>query len=184
MRKNSSKTLKGPKKLPTKASYQSKSTASKKASSGSGTAFGSASKRRRTHGWNSDAAKEAELHSDPQLNQMLEEAIRLKNERDFSGAVKILRMAVRLYPKCSPAHGLLGGIYFSFLNRPAAALPHCKKAAKLAPKSEMASLALFHSLWELDRQVEALEEMKRFQTISHSRDYDEILAEIKTKSRA
>jgi hypothetical protein len=43
------------------------------------------------------------------------------------------------------------------------------------------SKGLFHSLWKLGKQVEALEEVKRFQTISDSEDYREIVKEINEK---
>ena len=39
-------------------------------------------------------------------------------------------------------------------------------------------MGLFHSLWKNERQNEAMEELKRFQTISHSKDYAEIVKEI------
>jgi tetratricopeptide (TPR) repeat protein len=118
---------------------------------------------------------------DPRLHSLLQEAIDLKNQQDYAGAVRVLSALVRQYPKCAPAHGLLGSLYLLKLQQVKKAIACFKKTIKLAPKSEMASLGLFHSLWKVRKQTEALEEMKRFQTISHSKDYDEILAEIKEK---
>ena len=55
------------------------------------------------------------------------------------------------------------------------------RAVKLAPALEGVSKGLFHSLWDLGRRVEALEEIKRFQAISDSEDYREIVREINEK---
>ena len=76
---------------------------------------------------------------------------------------------------------MIGSLYLIELRQPKNAIPYFKKATELSPQSEKASLGLFHSLWNLDRVNEALEEVKRFQTLSHSKDYDEIVAEIKEK---
>jgi predicted Zn-dependent protease len=53
-----------------------------------------------------------------------------------------------------------------------------RTAVSLAPRSEKFSLGLFHCLWRQGKQVEALEEMKRFMSLSDSQDYREILAEL------
>jgi hypothetical protein len=54
-------------------------------------------------------------------------------------------------------------------------------AVRLKPKAEAPSLGLFRCLWELGRLVEAVEEIKRFQSVSHSEDYDRIVKEINEK---
>jgi hypothetical protein len=56
-----------------------------------------------------------------------------------------------------------------------------ESAVKLSPSFEAVSLGLFHSLWKLGKQVEALEEAKRFQSISYSKDYKKIINEINEK---
>ena len=112
---------------------------------------------------------------------MLDEAIKLKNQEDYRGAARVLSHIVKEFPTCTPAFMLLGGLYLHEFKKPRKAVPCFEAAIGLAPRSEMCSLGLFHSLWNLDRVVEALEELKRFQMISHSKDYDEILAELKEK---
>jgi len=112
---------------------------------------------------------------------LLAKAIDLKDRGQFSEAAVLLTETVKQFPKSASAHGLLGAIYYSSLRQPKEAIPFLKRAVRLSPKSEMASLGLFHSYWNTDQQVEALEEMKRFQAVSHSQDYDEILAEIMAK---
>jgi tetratricopeptide (TPR) repeat protein len=50
-----------------------------------------------------------------------------------------------------------------------------RKSVALYPRNEHCSLGLFHFLWEQDKQVEALDEMKRYLSIAKSTEYDEIL---------
>jgi hypothetical protein len=51
----------------------------------------------------------------------------------------------------------------------------------MSPDLESVSKGLFHSLWKQGKLVEALEEVKRFQSISDSEDYQEIIREINEK---
>ena len=90
---------------------------------------------------------------------------------------------MRLAPDHSFAHWLLGSLYLFELHQPEKALPCFKKSTELSPKSERASLGLFHSLWSLGKEVEALEEMKRYQRLTNfqCQDYREILGEITEK---
>jgi predicted Zn-dependent protease len=56
-----------------------------------------------------------------------------------------------------------------------------RRATELRPKLEAVSLGLFYCLWDLGKRVEAMEELKRFQTISDSQNYREIVKEINEK---
>lgn len=56
-----------------------------------------------------------------------------------------------------------------------------KSAVELSPALEAVSLGLFHCLWKLEKRMEALEEIKRFQSISDSEDYRRIVKEINEK---
>jgi tetratricopeptide (TPR) repeat protein len=56
-----------------------------------------------------------------------------------------------------------------------------RRATALAPTLEAVSKGLFHSLWKLEKRVEALEEIKRFQGLSYSKDYEDIVKEINQK---
>lgn len=50
-----------------------------------------------------------------------------------------------------------------------------RKAIFIFPYSELSSLQLFHFLWDANRTDDAFVEMKRFQSISHSDDYDKFV---------
>jgi tetratricopeptide (TPR) repeat protein len=118
---------------------------------------------------------------DKRRDELVQKAIDLKNVKDFQGAIDVLEEIVRAYPDYAPGWGLLGGIYLYNLDRPEEATRCFEETTRLSPRSETASLGLFHSLWGRDRYDAAIAEMKRFQSISHSDDYAEIAAELKEK---
>lgn len=98
-------------------------------------------------------------------------------------AARILEAIVKKYPKEAPLWWYLGGIYVYDLKKPRKAIPAFRQAVQLTPKSERASLGLFHSLWDANRISEALAEIKRFQTLTHwtCQDYLEIIDELTEK---
>jgi tetratricopeptide (TPR) repeat protein len=67
------------------------------------------------------------------------------------------------------------------------ALHYFGRAIEAAPAHELASLSLFHLLWEMgehgieNAQGRALEEIKRFMSISDSEDYRRIISELHIK---
>jgi predicted Zn-dependent protease len=104
-------------------------------------------------------------------------AVKLKDEGDFTGAQRILEQLVAAEPTSAGLHWFLGHLYWeqNLLDQAAQTF---RRATELNPRSERASLGLFHSLWERGRQEEALEEMGRFLKIADCPDYRKILAEI------
>ena len=93
---------------------------------------------------------------EPEYNRAL--ALRENNPHE---AIRILKELDRRFPNHEIIVGTLGSIYFS-LKDWANALPVYERATQLAPKSELASLGLFHSLWHHERYDDAVEEAKRF----------------------
>jgi tetratricopeptide (TPR) repeat protein len=117
----------------------------------------------------------------PELNELFEQGIQLRLSGRFQEAVQVLEAAVRRFPGHAPAFWYLGGIYLHDLNEATKALSHYKKAVGLSPRSERASLGVFHSLWKLGRRREAMKELGRFLEVAHSPDYVQILAEVRNK---
>jgi tetratricopeptide (TPR) repeat protein len=102
----------------------------------------------------------------------------MKNRGDVREAATLMEVLAEQYPDDWRIQYYTGTVYLFDLERPAEAIPLCRKAVQLRPRSERASLALFHALWGAGQQVEALDEVKRFQGVSHSADYDAIVAEL------
>ena len=123
------------------------------------------------------------IPDEPKFNSLFEEALNLKSEGDYDRAILVLKKTIRLYPDVSILHWLVGALYFCEFHLPKKALRWFRKAVALAPKTELASLGLFHALWALDRCDEALEELKRYQVLVGytCEDYCEIVAEINEK---
>jgi predicted Zn-dependent protease len=71
-----------------------------------------------------------------------------------------------------------GEIYLD-INEIASAIKNFKIAVQLNPRSEMASLGLFHSLWESGNTTEAFNEISRYLTDNnHSKKYKKLITDI------
>ena len=101
-------------------------------------------------------------------------ALQLRDEGDFDGAIVILSDLARRYP-LAPVLGTLGSLYQQKGDWQSA-IQHYRQTVALSPKSELASLGLFHSLLEIKEVEEALSEMKRFLSVSTSKEYNRLLA--------
>ena len=110
------------------------------------------------------------------------EAQKLCEAGDFAAELKLRIKLAESNPESSCHRAKLGLVYEE-LGELEPAEREYRKAVKLDPTWELASLGLFHILWDQDRRDEAFEEMKRFQLISDwaSADYREIMKEIKEK---
>ena len=110
-----------------------------------------------------------------------DEALALRDAGDLQGAYEALSRLSVAYPSNPGILGMLGSIELE-LGRKAQAASSFRKATLLSPKSELASLGLFHSLWESGDTDGALEEMKRFvATSGPSDEYRKVLQEINSK---
>ncbi len=101
----------------------------------------------------------------------------LSKSGDLHGALEVLQELVIMQPTSAVLCATLAGIYWE-LDDLKEAENNFRNAVELAPGSETSSLGLFHCLWEQDRKDEAFEEMKRFQSVSYSKDYEDIVKEI------
>jgi tetratricopeptide (TPR) repeat protein len=115
-----------------------------------------------------------------ELEAQMSEANKLCEAGQFESARKIY---LDLSEKDPQSTRILAGLGLACMGMRALdeAVSVFKRAVELSPALEGVSKGLFHSLWNLERRVEALEELKRFQTISDSEDYTEIVKEINEK---
>lgn len=109
---------------------------------------------------------------EPDFNRALE----LWHGGDGRAAAGILKRPASEYPDHPATLGMLGAIYQS-LGEYDRAVYYFKKTAALSPKSELAALGLFHSLWRVGRHDEAMDEMMCFLSVAPSEEYNRLVRE-------
>jgi Tfp pilus assembly protein PilF len=110
------------------------------------------------------------------------EATRMRDQGAFPEAIEILTKLAREPDAPAGVFGMLGHIQQQ-AGRLEDATVSFRRATQLAPRTELASLGLFHTLWERGLTDEAFEEIKRFQMLADSADYREIVAEVLERSK-
>jgi predicted Zn-dependent protease len=103
-----------------------------------------------------------------------------RKKGDAHAAIKLLGELVAEFPERAAAYLVIGDIMWDAGKLPAASRAF-RVATKLFPKLKIASLGLFHTLWEQSKTDAAFAEMKRFQSTSFCRGYEEIVDEILQK---
>ncbi len=103
-------------------------------------------------------------------------AIQKRDAGDLPGCLSDLDRLAAENPENAGVAGTRAGVLFE-LGRFEEAAEGFRRAVELAPKSEIASLGLFHSLNRLCRKDEAKKEMERFQSIRASEEYERIRRE-------
>ena len=117
----------------------------------------------------------------PEFKILFEQAIDLRNEERFGEAVQILDQLLRMNPISASVHAIRADTLWD-LGRLAEAITAFQRAVELAPKSEMASLGLFHTLLESGDELRAIAEMDRFLSISDSDEYKGIAQRLGQRS--
>ena len=107
-------------------------------------------------------------------------AFKVRDRGDLTSARQLFLKLAEEDVQSTSIYAVLGHICWDMghLDEAVSAFSH---AVKLSPKLEAVSLGLFHTLWKLEKRVEALEEAERFQAIADSKDYREIIHEINEK---
>lgn len=88
----------------------------------------------------------------------------LKEKRQFRRALKVLDFLESKHKDSSVIHGLYGSIFYELKDFKNSAINFSKVIA-IKPKSELASLGLFHSLVFLGKDRKALKELFRYTDI-------------------
>lgn len=101
----------------------------------------------------------------------------LSKNRDTAGVVAIMKELSVSNPESAKIRAVLANAYWDLGDLTAAAREF-RKAVTLAPDFELASIGLFHCLWEQSRTDEAFQELKRFMAIADSEDYRQIITEL------
>lgn len=114
------------------------------------------------------------------VRALLEQALTQSRKKQFEEAAVILRSAVKVFPSYSALWGTLGSMEFQ-LERWDAATKAFRETIRRSPLSEVASLGLFHASFKLGRERAAMNELKRFQSVSHSDAYERIVSKRRTR---
>lgn len=114
------------------------------------------------------------------FKQKWAEAQRLLNKGDFESELRVRKELAGMQGDRAIVWATLAESYAANGEKESAEKEY-RKAVDMAPECELVSLCLFHFLWDHDRRVEALDEIKRFMSVSHSEDYVEIIREINEK---
>jgi hypothetical protein len=108
---------------------------------------------------------------------LIEEAILLNNKELYKEALVILLSIEAKYKKSSVINGLIASAFYA-IKEYGISTDYFKKTTKLKPSSELASLGLFHSLWELKEYKRAYKEMDRFLFSNVANNYKVTLKEL------
>jgi len=116
------------------------------------------------------------------FDEMFELAIDLRDKGELRDAVGVLIRIVDNYPInetriAAGVHSVLAGVYYD-LEEYDNALENFKKASNLNPKSELASLGLYITYLELDRDKEAIGELIRYLKSYPAKMYRDTLEEL------
>lgn len=114
--------------------------------------------------------------------QRFTNALQLKEDRRFAEAQLILEQLASERPDSAAVWAVLGDVYWEqqMLDQAVGAF---RIAVTQAPTSEVASLGLFHTLWENGERDAALAEARQFQQVASSADYRYIFAEMEATDR-
>ncbi|HWB54573.1 MAG TPA: hypothetical protein VG722_10285 [Tepidisphaeraceae bacterium] len=116
----------------------------------------------------------------PALRKKFDQAVRLNKAGKCDKAISALESLRKQFAQSASVVGYLGGIYFEqgLLER----ATNCfQRATELSPRSELASVGLFHSLWASGKTNEALAEMARFLAIAESKEYRTLIRDLHLK---
>jgi tetratricopeptide (TPR) repeat protein len=106
----------------------------------------------------------------------------LKEARRYAEAQAILEELTLVRPDSAALYVVLGDVYRDqgMLVR---AVDSFRTSTTLAPGAEVASLGLFHSLWDLGDRSAALAEARRYVAIAESDNYQKILSDFDKSQR-
>ena len=117
--------------------------------------------------------------SDPPIDKLFDEAIKLRDNGDLAKAIEKLNQALAMDPEPrSTILLILGDLYHSQKTFDKAR--ECLlEAVELSPNSELASLILFHTLWDMKDEWAAFREAKRFLSRHDSKEYFLMIKEMR-----
>ena len=114
------------------------------------------------------------------IDSLFELATELRDKGEFEHATRVLSKILNDFPNDKniyKVYSILGGVN-NDLGQRENALKNFKKATELNPDSELASLGLYVTLASLDKDVDAIDELKRFLKSHPAKLYKDTLEEL------
>jgi predicted Zn-dependent protease len=108
------------------------------------------------------------------FEELFKAALRHRDRADYEKALVILQQLSKRRPRSASVHAILGDVYWR-QKRLKEAVGSFRRATKLSPNSELASLGLYHTLLESGREKAARAEMARFLALAPSKEYAAIV---------
>jgi tetratricopeptide (TPR) repeat protein len=106
-----------------------------------------------------------------EIERIFKDATELRDSGRLVEAAEKLHSILSMSPqRKAPILGPLAHIYF-LLKDYENARSYFVETLRLSPKSELASLGLFHTLWNMGKPRDAFEEAKRFLALRDSEEY-------------
>ncbi len=116
------------------------------------------------------------------IDNEFSKVVELEEQGRLEEAAQRLRSLIESGATAASAYVKLGGLLWE-LDQLSSAKKAFKEAVEKAPRWTAASLGLFHTLWQQNLRVDALEEAKRFTKLTGSVEYRDIVQEINERSR-
>lgn len=101
-------------------------------------------------------------------------ALRLRDDGQLEEASEILLDLAERHPDVAAPAGVLGGIYAQ-LGRSDDAANCFRRAVEINPRSELANRGLFHALWNLGEESEAIAVIRGYTELTGSDAFRDIL---------
>ncbi len=108
---------------------------------------------------------------------LFDRALKLRDTGKLRASLRIFDHLIGRYPNKPSVWGMRGAV-LRLLDRKAEAMVSFREASWLSPRSELASLGLFHGLISLGRVEDAFLEAERFLGVEMSPEYSRLVAEL------
>ena len=95
------------------------------------------------------------------IKNIINDALALKSQGKYTEGLKIMKQIEKEFPNDSVIHGIIASLFYE-KNDFKKSEKYFRKTVELNPNSELASLGLFHSLISLNKENEALCELRNF----------------------
>lgn len=112
-----------------------------------------------------------------QVDEVLSRVTEVAAGGDLVRALELIKPLHERMPEDRRVLGVLGGVLWRD-GKPTEASECFRKVTVMSPRSELASVGLFHCLWQLGNLEEAKAEAVRLLSLQESAEYESILDEL------